>query len=47
MTPPFYTDRYDYENNFNLDVEMVVFDLSNNLFTKDGVNWIQIEFDHL
>lgn len=44
---PFLTDYFDSENNFNRTYEMVVYDLSKNIYTKDGVNWEEIEIDHL
>ncbi len=45
--PPFLTKWFDAENHFNEDVGMVVYDLFNKQFTKDGVNWIKLEIDHL
>ena len=44
---PFLTEWFIPENNFNSGVEMVVYDLAKNIYTKDGVNWEQIEIDHL
>ena len=44
---PFLADCFDSENNFNQTSEMVVYDLAKNIYTKDGVNWEEIEIDHL
>ena len=44
---PFFTDYYTSENCFNPDVGMIVYDLVNTVYTSDGVNWIEIEIDHL
>ena len=44
---PFLTDWFDSENNFNSDVEMIVYDLYKNEFTTDGKIWHKIEVDHL
>ena len=44
---PFITEWFDDENNFNPDVEMIVYDLSKNEFTTDGKTWYDIEIDHL
>lgn len=41
----FYTNYYDYENNY---IEgSVVFNLLQNTFTTDGITWEEIEEDHL
>ena len=44
---PFFSSWFDYENHFNKDLEMVVYDLFNCVFTLDGNNWHDIEIDHL
>jgi hypothetical protein len=44
---PFFTNYYEYENHYNNEITMIVFDLINNLFTADGINWEKIEEDHL
>lgn len=44
---PAYTKWFDAENNFNADVNMVVFDLFNHQYTDDGKTWKDISFDHL
>lgn len=44
---PFLTEWYIYENNYNADLDMVVYDLVNNKYTTDGINWQDIEIDHL
>lgn len=43
----FYTKWFESENNFNSELEMVVYDLINNQFTSDGMLWEEIEIDHL
>lgn len=43
--PPFYTNWYDFENNY---VEgMTVFNLLLHRYTFDGQTWFDIEQDHL
>ena len=44
---PFLTDWFDAENNFNSDVQMIVYDLVNLVFTTDGKTWKPIDIDHL
>ena len=44
---PFMTKWFDPENHFKPDVEMIVYDLSELKYTKDGVNWYNIEVDEL
>ena len=44
---PFFTNWFNIENNFNSEIEMVVYDLYLNKYTEDGINWYEIEFDHL
>lgn len=44
---PFLTHYFEPENNFNPDVEMVVYDLVTNLYTTNGYIWQDIEIDHL
>lgn len=43
----FYTDWFDVENNFNPDVQMIVFDLINLTYMCNSLGWTNIEFDHL
>ncbi len=45
--PPFLTKWFDAENNFNSELGMVVYDLINNKYTTNGIDWADIEFDHL
>jgi len=45
--PPFFTDYYEYNNHYNPDIEMKVFDLINKKYTEDGISWKNIETDHL
>lgn len=44
---PFLTDWFDAENNFNPDIEMVVYDLVRFEFTTNGKTWHPITIDHL
>lgn len=44
---PAFTEWFDAQNHFNVHLKMVVYDLRNHLYTKDGVNWKPIESDHL
>jgi hypothetical protein len=45
--PPFFSEWYDFENHFNLEVGMTVYDLVKFKFTTDGKTWTDIHFDHL
>lgn len=42
---PFFTNWFDAENNFNEG--MTVYDLAKFVYTTDGINWTEIEEDHL
>jgi hypothetical protein len=44
---PFRTDWFDLENNYNEDVDMIVFDLHKNEYTSDGKVWHKIAWDNL
>jgi hypothetical protein len=44
---PFLTKWFDPENHFNPDIGMIVYDLVEEKFTTDGVNWNDILIDHL
>jgi len=44
---PVLTKWFDAENNFNLDADMVVYDLVEDLYTTNGVDWYEISIDHL
>lgn len=44
---PFYSTYFDAENHFNKDDNMVVFNLTNHLYTTDGKHWFDIPEDHL
>ena len=46
-TPPFLTNYFSSENNFNSEIEMIVYDLEKLKYTEDGENWYNIEIDHL
>lgn len=45
-TEPFYTNWFDIENNFNSEMNMIVYDLYEHLF-YDGESWKEIKEDHL
>lgn len=45
--PPFLTNYFEAEKDFNSEIDMVVYDLYLNKYTEDGINWYEIEFDHL
>ena len=47
VSHPFLTDWFDSESHFDADVEMVVYDLFEKLFSTDGKSWNKIAFDHL
>jgi len=44
---PCTSDYFDAENNFNKDLDMVVFNLYELTYTRDGVEWHPIHEDHL
>jgi len=44
---PFLTDYFDMENCFDHRECMVVYDLINFCYTKDGKTWLAIKADHL
>lgn len=44
---PFLTKWFDPENHFNPEIDMTVYDLIEYKFTTDGINWHDIEIDHL
>jgi hypothetical protein len=44
----YYTNWFDVENNFNPEVNMIVFDLFNHKYLYDEQKgWLEIEEDHL
>lgn len=43
----FFSDRYDYENLYSAEHDMIMVDGKKNLVTFDGQNWQEIEEDHL
>lgn len=43
----FFSSRYDYENLYSAEHDMIVVDRRKNLITFDGQNWQEIEEDHL
>lgn len=44
---PYLTPWFDVENVFNPEIGMIVYDLQLYRYTTDGVNWKDIEIDHL
>ena len=44
---PFITNWFDCENNFNENLQMIVYDLFNLKYTTDGKIWHYIKTDHL
>lgn len=44
---PFLTKWFDFENHWIPNVHMVVYNLSTNEYTSNGVTWNNIEIDHL
>lgn len=44
---PFLTEWFDMENNFNKEVEMIVYDLHYFKYTSDGITWQDIDIDNL
>ena len=42
---PFLTNWFDSENHFTED--MVVYNLLNNSYTTNGIEWIELNIDHL
>lgn len=44
---PAVTHWYDYDNNYNSDLNMVVFDFAVMKYTEDGLTWLEIQEDHL
>lgn len=45
--PPFLTKWFEPDNHFNHELGMIAYDLSENTYTIDGINWLEIEIDHL
>ena len=43
----FRTDWFNLSENYNSDLDMIVFDNLNNQITFDGTSWQDIEEDHL
>lgn len=44
---PFTTEWFDADNHFNDAINMVVYDLHNDIYTKDGLTWLPVERDNL
>lgn len=42
-----YTNWYDYVNNYDADAGMYVFNLHDHTYTTNGVDWNPIPEDHL
>lgn len=47
MKKAFYTNWFDFENNFNPEAGMVVFDLVNHKYIVNSLGWNDIDEDHL
>lgn len=47
INPPYLTDWFDAENHFVDDINMVVYDLLNEVFTTNGQDWQDIAIDSL
>lgn len=45
LKEPFYTKWFDYDNNW--EEGMTVIDLRNDHWTRNGVDWMPVETDHL
>lgn len=45
--PPFLTGWYDFENHYNSEVNMIVYDLQKKRYSVDGETWKDIKLDHL
>jgi hypothetical protein len=45
IAPPYFTKWYEPDN-FD-HTGLMVIDTSTNKFTRDGINWQEIEYDHL
>jgi len=43
---PFLTNWFDVENNYNEDINMIVYDILNNLYFQ-GKEWISLNEDNL
>lgn len=43
----FFTNWYDYENNWIPDIGMIVVNVNANKITFDGINWTEIKQDEL
>ncbi|HEY5590649.1 MAG TPA: hypothetical protein VIK55_06485 [Paludibacter sp.] len=44
---PFYTNWFDYENLYNSDIMVCIFDLESGKHTLNGTDWIETLVDHL
>lgn len=44
---PFTTEWYDFQNNYRADLNMIVYDLHNNLYSTNGIDYKELENDHL
>jgi len=43
----FYTNWFDKDNHFNAELNMVVFNLLSHKYTSNGIDWMDIDEDHL
>jgi len=46
-TKVFLTNWFDVQNNFNTDVDMIVYDLTTCQYLDSSLIWKSIEIDHL
>lgn len=44
---PFYSDYFNYENHYNSELNMIIYDLQYDRYSTDGVHWLNIASDHL
>ena len=44
---PFLTRWFDYDNHYNPDLGMIIFDLEYELYSTNGKDWQSIPQDHL
>lgn len=44
---PFYSNYFDYENLYNPEIVICIFDLETITHTFNGIDWIETPEDHL
>lgn len=47
INEPFLSQWYEYENHYNEDLGMVVYDFYKFIYTTNGKEWQPIKVDHL